>query len=207
MFVNSNALVSFDAPFKAPIEFLSSESLVKEAGKYVSAINLSLKTSDAAGTANLLSEPVDSSTVTARNESTKRRLVFPPISVLRSAARPENTVPDADASPLQIWEGRILQVNHENRSMEVLLSAKMGNVADHTGEIDLEWVSEQDIDLVRPGAVFYLTLYKRLKRGTVENAQELRFRRLPNWSRHQLKQVKDVTQVMLSKVRAGRIAE
>jgi hypothetical protein len=66
--------------------------------------------------------------------------------------------------------------------MRVSLEAKMVPIPRHQAEIDLEWVAEQDQDLVRPGAIFYLTLFKRTKRGSVENAQELRFRRRPAWS-------------------------
>jgi hypothetical protein len=69
------------------------------------------------------------------------------------------------------------------------------------GEIDLEWVAEQDQDLVRPGAVFYLTLFKRTKRGSVENAQELRFRRRPAWSSGQLKQIEQDAARLLAKMK------
>ena len=110
---------------------------------------------------------------------------------------------DVNASPLQIWEGRVLNVSPEKNSMDVLLSAQMSSMPDHTGEIDLQWVSEQDIDLVKPGAVFYLTLFKRTKRGTVENSQELRFRRVPNWTRRQLQQVQKEADKLLSNVKRG----
>jgi hypothetical protein len=69
------------------------------------------------------------------------------------------------------------------------------------GEIDLEWVAEQDQDLVRPGAVFYLTLFKRTTRGSVENAQELRFRRRPAWSTAQLRRVEQEAAMLLSKMK------
>jgi len=130
--------------------------------------------------------------------------------VLTPEIRQVNTETQSDTSPLQIWEGRVLCIDHENKSMEVRLSAKMAQMPDHTGEISLEWVSEQDMDLVRPGAVFYLSLYKRLlgpHRGTVENAQELRFRRQPNWTKNQLKQVDIDAQMLLSKVRSSPVVE
>ena len=66
--------------------------------------------------------------------------------------------------PLQIWEGTVLDINRAAGVMQVLLDAKIGQMPRHTGEIDLEWVDDQDQDLVRPGAVFYLTLFKRTKR-------------------------------------------
>ncbi len=85
--------------------------------------------------------------------------------------------------------------------MQVLLDAKIGQMPRHTGEIDLEWVSEQDQDLVRPGAVFYLTLFKRTKHGSIENSQELRFRRRPSWTVAQLKQIEEDAATLLSKMK------
>jgi len=83
----------------------------------------------------------------------------------------------------------------------------MGQVPRHSAEIDLEWVSDQDKDLVRPGAVFYLTLFKRTKRGSVENAQELRFRRRPSWSLNQLKRIEESAPSLAAKMKALPIAE
>lgn len=193
---------------KAQMRLFDSEELVKQAEKYLSSINSSLKTIEAPGTLDAVADTtaigeaptVDSFTI-------KRQPALPPVSVLGPAVRPANTLPDTDASPLQIWEGRVLSVDSERHVMEVLLSAKLNKVPDHTGEIDLEWVSEQDADLVRPGAVFYLTLYKRWKRTTVENSQELRFRRMPSWTKRQLQQVQQDTRMLLSKVRAAPTAE
>jgi hypothetical protein len=106
-----------------------------------------------------------------------------------------------DSTPLQIWEGAVVEVDHEAGVMHVVLDAKIGQIPRHTGEIDLEWVSEQDEDLVRPGAVFYLTLFKRTKRGSIQNSQELRFRRRPSWSTTQLKRIEKDTAMILSKMK------
>lgn len=107
----------------------------------------------------------------------------------------------ADSTPLQIWEGTVIEVDHDASVMQVVLNAKIGQMPRHTGEIDLEWVAEQDEDLVHPGAVFYLTLFKRTKRGSIENSQELRFRRRPSWSATQLKGVEGDTAMILSKMK------
>lgn len=108
----------------------------------------------------------------------------------------------ADSTPLQVWEGTVIDVDRVNGVMQVNLDAKLGQLPRHTGEINLEWVSEQDLDLVHPGAVFYLTLFKRTKRGSVENSQELRFRRRPSWSAAQLKQIDEDAALLLSKMKA-----
>lgn len=113
----------------------------------------------------------------------------------------------ADAAVLQLWEGRVLSVDDDTQSMRALLSAKMGQVPDHTAQIELQWVSEQDLDLVKPGAVFYLTLYKQVRRGNIKNSQELRFRRRPSWSQHQIQQIRAEAQVLVSKMKARPLAE
>lgn len=107
----------------------------------------------------------------------------------------------ANSVPIQIWEGTVIEVDHANGTMQVVLDAKMGQIPRHTGEIDLEWVAEQDTDLVRSGAVFYLTLFKHTKRGSIVNSQELRFRRRPSWSAGQLKQAKRNAEMLLSKMK------
>jgi hypothetical protein len=114
---------------------------------------------------------------------------------------------EANSVPIQIWEGTVVSVDQENRVMTVFLDAKMGQIARHTGEIDLEWVSEQDADLVRPGAVFYLTLFKRTSRGSIQNAQELRFRRRPSWSAAQMRQLERDAAMIRSKMKEAPFAE
>lgn len=107
----------------------------------------------------------------------------------------------ADSAPIQVWEGTVLTVDQAAGVMQVLLEAKIGQMPRHTGEIELDSVSPQDQDLVRPGAVFYLTLYKRTI-PSVENVQELRFRRRPSWSAAQLTQIERDASMFLSKMKA-----
>lgn len=107
----------------------------------------------------------------------------------------------ADSIPIQIWEGTVIEVDHASKSMKVTLDAKMGQIPRHTGEIDLEWVAEQDEDLLLPGGVFYLTLFKRTKRGSIENSQELRFRRRPSWSAEQMQQLNNGAEMVRSKMK------
>lgn len=113
----------------------------------------------------------------------------------------------ADSIPLQLWEGSVLQIDKAAGVMHVMLDAKLGQVPRHTADIDLEWVSDQDEDLLLPGAVFYLTLYKRTRHGSIENSQELRFRRRPSWSPKQLKRIDEDASRLTKKMRALPLAE
>jgi len=90
----------------------------------------------------------------------------------------------SQAAAIQIWEGVV--IGRDENTMEVRLVDKSGNSPDHAARIDLEWVTEQDLDLVKPGSVFYFTLFKTTSSGTIRNSQELRFRRVPNWSESQI---------------------
>lgn len=131
-------------------------------------------------------------TALARSEAPQRTFAAP-IVVPREVS--------ANSSPIQVWEGTVIEVNRPAGVMRVLLDAKIGQLPRHTGEIDLEWVDDQDQDLVRPGAVFYLTLFKRTK-PSVENAQELRFRRRPSWSAAQLTHIEKDAAMLLSKMKS-----
>jgi len=108
---------------------------------------------------------------------------------------------------IQIWEGNVLSVDKDAGAMDVKLSAKIGNAPDHSAEISLQWVASQDADLVKPGAIFYWTLYKETKRGTIRNSQELRFRRLPSWSKIQLARIKSDAKQLAKKIKKARVAD
>lgn len=113
----------------------------------------------------------------------------------------------SDTTPIEIWEGVVQDLNAEKTSMSVILEAKLGKMPRHAAEISLEWVSEQDKDLVRPGAVFYLTLYKQTTRGTVRNSQELRFRRLPSWAPSQIRDIRSAAIKLKTKLKSLQIDE
>lgn len=139
----------------------------------------------AASTQNVLG---DQPVTTIQPQSTRRSLRR----VMTTAAlATKRTAVVVDSAVLQIWEGTVKSVDSKRGEMDVLLVAKMGNEKPHTAQIDLQWVPEQDLDLLRPGAVFYLTLYKRTQKGTIQNAQELRFRRRPAWSRQQVHSIRE----------------
>lgn len=102
------------------------------------------------------------------------------------------------AAVLQIWEGTVISVNENKQHMSVKLVDRAGLIPAHTGDIDLEWVAPQDANLVKPGAVFYWTIYKETKRGTVKNSEEIQFRRLPNWTKKQVEQLYEDADALLA---------
>ncbi|MFY9261049.1 MAG: hypothetical protein WAO71_11130 [Gallionella sp.] len=112
---------------------------------------------------------------------------------------------DLNTAVIHRWEGRVLFVDEVQGLMQVLLSDSAGQ--EHTGEIELQWVADQDQELVKSGAIFYLTLYKQIRRGSTQNSQELRFRRRPAWSKQQIKKIHEDAKMLLSKMQSKPLAE
>lgn len=175
--------------------FIGEQGIPKNIGR----VSMSFQTTGTISIDRDNDEPVDAKTARNQKSSTSVRAPLSP------SYRAERAEPDA--SPIQIWEGCVLIVDRQTETMQVVLTAKMGNIPEHTGEIELRWVADQDADLVRPGAVFYLTLYRRLKRGSIENSQELRFRRRPDWTRRQLDQIQEDAKKLLTKMKFRPLAE
>jgi len=111
-----------------------------------------------------------------------------------------------DTSPnsveLEVWEGVVLGLDPSKKYMKVKLEAKSQSIESHTAEISMDRVPEQDLDLVRPGAIFYLSLFDQTTKGTVRNSQELRFRRRPDWSSQQIKRIQADAKALAGKMRA-----
>jgi len=100
---------------------------------------------------------------------------------------------------MQIWEGTVISIDESKQYMSVKLIDRAGLIPAHTADVDLEWVAQQDVDLVKPGAIFYWTIYKETKRGTVKNSEELQFRRLPYWTKKQVEQLYKDADSLLAK--------
>lgn len=111
------------------------------------------------------------------------------------------------AAPLEIWEGTVSNVDFENKFIEVVLKSKTHSCVEHSAEIDFDKVSPQDRDLMRPGAVFYLSFYEERIRGTMRYMNELRFRRLPHWSATQIARVKADAEKLFQKIKVAPSAE
>lgn len=110
-------------------------------------------------------------------------------------------------SPLEVFEGTVQSVDREANVMHVILSPKVNRTGDHVAEISLQWVNQQDQDLVSSGAVFYLSLFRELDGATVRNTEELRFRRLPAWNGRQVERVWDEATKIANKFKTQKLAD
>jgi hypothetical protein len=81
---------------------------------------------------------------------------------------------------LQGWEGLVKSVD-EQRFFATVYDLT-GETGASEAEIPLDDVQSYDLELVRPGAVFYWYIgYHEDVNGTRRRASDIRFRRLPRW--------------------------
>jgi hypothetical protein len=102
-------------------------------------------------------------------------------------ARPVVVPPQDAARLVQSWEGTVVDVRRGKlivRLRDLLHQQR----PEERAEIPLEQLSEPDLPLVAPGAVFYWTMgYQVSPRGQRTLASDIRFRRDPPWSEADLR--------------------
>lgn len=111
------------------------------------------------------------------------------------------------AATIARWEGTVLEVMHETRELSVQLRSKSGPEPDHACEISLDEISPDDLDLVEPGAVFYIEQIRHLRRRTVSFSQSLTFRRLPVWNATILDSVDAAAERLVGRFKEPRLVE
>jgi hypothetical protein len=109
----------------------------------------------------------------------RRPLLFPPEQTLE---RPENF------SVLQDWEGVVETVDAETFTARLRDRTNNESYAAEKAELPISDISDDDLELLRPGAIFYLTI-GRLTRpnGRQDRLGRLVFRRLPGWTESTLR--------------------
>jgi hypothetical protein len=105
---------------------------------------------------------------------------------------------------LQQWEGTILRVGAEELTA-TLSDHTDTNAAEEQADFSWDEISEDDRALVKPGAVFYCSLgyLKNLETGQISKASRVVFRRLPAWSRRDLKRVETLAESLQKRFGAG----
>ena len=144
---------------------------------------------------------VQISKVTYRKNDTDER-----IKTLESIIGSNDLGEEKFKSIIHLWEGRVLSVDTKNNYMNTLLVSETDNMEDHRATISLEWVVDQDLDLIIPGAIFYLIMYKEKYRGTIKNSQELLFQRLPKWSHSQIRKISNKSKILFSKFNLNNLS-
>jgi len=91
--------------------------------------------------------------------------------------------------PLQTWEGYVEAVDEPNKLIRVRLCdlEKTGTSDEEIAEISFDEIYQDDLELVRPGAVFrWIIGYREQPFGRRERVSSFVFRRLPSWTESDL---------------------
>ena len=99
------------------------------------------------------------------------------------------TIPQGRFELLQKWEGAVLRV--EDASFVArLCDLTTPDASDEEATFEIDEISDGDLELLQPGAVFYLSVgYSISLAGQKERSAQFRFRRLPAWSRAAMKRI------------------
>lgn len=118
-------------------------------------------------------------TVSAANEDEVRRTAIPELSrLLQAAPQPTAPAPDAQVKVVDRWEGFVSSVSDDVFEGEFV---KVGTTEPRLAAVFLlSEVDEDENELVRPGALFYLVSSRvRVSRNRWQPTSAIRFRRLP----------------------------
>ena len=111
---------------------------------------------------------------------------------LASSARPivfpASSVPTTTFEARQLWEGVVEEIHDVEK--ELLVTLYDGTNRRNPPErafLSLDEVPESDKALVAVGAIFYWSIgYERSVHGQKRSVSEIRFRRLPTWTKREL---------------------
>lgn len=89
---------------------------------------------------------------------------------------------------LQDWEGAVESIGSETFTARLRDSTNKETYASEIAELPIADVSEDDQELLRPGAIFYLTVGRVTRpSGRQDRVGRLVFRRLPAWTQSTLR--------------------
>lgn len=97
----------------------------------------------------------------------------------------------------QQWEGTVQTVEGED-IVAVLRDLTEPARPDEEVTIGIDEVSPDDRALVSPGAIFYWSIgYRTSRFGQVERVSAIRFRRLPAWSKRDIRRIEERTRELM----------
>jgi hypothetical protein len=95
---------------------------------------------------------------------------------------------------LMDWEGVVEEVGDDDFTARLMDRRSSSKVDTDTVDIPFAEVQLDDLSLVEPGAIFYLTIYRSTSRGQTRRTTSLYFRRLPSWTHSMLASAEDRAQ-------------
>jgi len=109
--------------------------------------------------------------------------------LLQKLAAPPKSVPLYELGHVvQMWEGSVTEVGEESFYARLLDKTRQMKIDTEEAEIPLSEVDDGDRVLVKEGAIFYLTIKRRIVSGSgrQETSSNIVFRRMPKWHRSTL---------------------
>ena len=92
---------------------------------------------------------------------------------------------------IQLWEGHVLEVT-EKEFVAVITDCTNPNFNDEQVTLGIEELTEDDIPLIKPGAVFYWSIgYADYPGRPRVRQSRIRFRRLPAWTQAELEHARE----------------
>lgn len=89
------------------------------------------------------------------------------------------------AISLQKWRGIVTDVSEKYFRAKLINLTDIGY--DEESEIFFSEITDEDVELIKPGAVFYWSIgYNHSSTGQRRKFSDIRFRRLPNWSNKEI---------------------
>ena len=100
---------------------------------------------------------------------------------------------------LQKWEGTVLEISKDAFLGRLVDQTNPG--ADEEAEFSLAEISEEDKELLAPGAVFYWNIgYNDSPSGQRTRVSVIRFRRLPAWSEREIRDAKQKAEQLRDRI-------
>jgi hypothetical protein len=110
-------------------------------------------------------------------------------------------VPQISFEPLQEWEGCVVETQATTFTATLIDITDRRKFEDEVAEFALTDLSDDDLLLLRPGAIFrWLIGYERHPSGTKRRASSVVFRRLPNWSENDLSRAKQEAKSLVEEI-------
>ncbi|QHE76788.1 hypothetical protein [Hydrogenophaga sp. PBL-H3] len=117
--------------------------------------------------------------------------------VVRSNAQAQRTLPISKEEKetvafklLEAWTGRVEHVDTESGVFDAQVSSEHQAGILENAQFNFEEISEDDLDLIKPGALFYWSVgYRVDKFGRRSTESSLRFKRGKIWTRKQNEQL------------------
>ncbi len=97
--------------------------------------------------------------------------------------------PELSLQPLQEWEGYVAEVGDTTFTARLVDRTAGRFVEDEAAEFPIADLSDNDRGLLAPGAVFRWVIgYLRSRGGSKRRVSQITFRRMPAWSRRELRE-------------------